>query len=77
MQNVFLTLSLVKRFENRCMEVILIDYLLCLILQKVLLGHNSKIISLDKHFKSCSSEFSHGWDLGVGGTELRACRQKY
>ena len=59
MQNVFLTLNLVKSFENCCMKVILTDYLLCLILQKVLPGHNSKIISLDKHFKSCSSEFSH------------------
>lgn len=66
MQNVFLTVNLVKRFENPCIESILADDLLSLILQKVLLGSDSKIIFLGKHLESCNSEFSHQLGLGLG-----------
>ena len=46
MESVFLTVSLVQRFEKPCAEAILIDCLPCLILWKVLLGSNCKMISL-------------------------------
>lgn len=59
MQNVFLIVNLVQRFENPRIESILIDCLLPLILQKILLGSNSKIIFFGKHLESCNSEFSH------------------
>ena len=68
MQNAFLTVSLVKWHEKPCIEAILIDYLSCLILQKVFLGSNSKIISFGKHLESCNSEFSHRLGAGSGGT---------
>ena len=46
MESEFLTVSLVQRFEKPCAEAILIDRLPCLILWKVLLGSNCKMISL-------------------------------
>lgn len=46
MESVFLTMSLVQRFEKPCAEAILTDCLPCLILWKVLLGSNCKMISL-------------------------------
>ena len=46
MESLFLTVSLVQRFEKPCAEAILIYCLPCLILWKVLLGSNCKMISL-------------------------------
>lgn len=66
-QNVFLTVSLVKRFGKPCIEAILTDYLSSLILWKVWLGSNSKIISLGKHLESCSFEFCYQLGAGSGG----------
>lgn len=46
MQNEFLTVSLVQRFEKPYIEAILLNCLPCLILRRVLLGSNCKMISL-------------------------------
>lgn len=46
MQNVPPSVSLFKGFGTCCTKAIFIDYLLCLILGKVLLGNNSDYIPL-------------------------------
>lgn len=75
LQNIFLTVNLVKRLENPCIEAIFIDYPPSLILQKVLLGSNSKIISVGKHLESCNSESIISWGPGVGVQRWRVERE--
>ena len=69
MQNEFLTVSLVQRFEKPYIEAILINCLPCLILWRVLLGSNCKMMSLGNTLRKAilSSVISGGMECGCSG----------
>lgn len=69
MQNVFLTVSLVKRFGKPCIEAILTDYLSCLILWKVWLAVTLKLYPLASTLRAAVLSSVISWGLGVGGRE--------